>query len=242
MSAGISSDLHHLMGKENHLIFPNDFPYEYATTYSTESRTEMAGLTHRFSRSVSLQEPPFNFKEKKIFSGLPESTLCRSASGYSPAPLPPLDVKKDEEAWNLIYAAAEEIARMRIRMSVIGVPHGFEHPRRSQWQRYLCRNGGGSAWYPPQVQNQRKHVVDGPGGGCDSGYTPATRECVGTGVFLPRRYYCSSNTPAGIIKSSPKSFYPITGPLQLQAHINDGFVSRCGNSSSVFRSELSLIK
>ncbi|KAI3817784.1 hypothetical protein L1987_11582 [Smallanthus sonchifolius] len=227
------------MDKEN--LF--DFPYEFTSTESESNDEEIARLTRLFSRSASLQEPLFNFKEKRVFSGWPESTLSQA-----PSP-PPSFVKRDDDAWNLIYAAAK--VRMSIsNRGVIGVPHAFDHLHRSPWERsdgvelfrqqHFFRNSGASAWPPPQHQNQRlqhrpnqrKPVLHGSGGGCNPA---AKRKCVGTGVFLPRRY-CDNppesqkqrqacNLPAGMIQSSTKSFVPITAPPQLQAHINGGFVS-----------------
>ncbi|KAI3731117.1 hypothetical protein L1987_62300 [Smallanthus sonchifolius] len=222
------------MDKENLFHFPYDFT---STDYETDDR-----LTRRFSRPASLQHPLFNFKENRVFSGWPESTLSQALSP------PPSFVKSDEDAWNLIYAAAK--LRMSIsNRGVIGVPHAFDHLHRSPWERsdggelfrqqHFCRNSGASAWPPPQLQNQRlqhcqnqrKPVLHGSGGGCNPA---AKRECVGTGVFLPRRY-CDNppesqnrracNLPAGMIQSSTKSFVPITAPPHLQAHINADFVS-----------------
>ncbi|KAI3517394.1 hypothetical protein L1887_16608 [Cichorium endivia] len=116
MYAGVSSD----MDKEN-LAFPHHFPYDFASPYSTESESDdedVYALTRRFSRSASLKEPLYNLKEKRVFSGSPESTLAWLGSIPSQAPSPPPFVRNDEDAWNMIYAAAGQVARMKMRMSL----------------------------------------------------------------------------------------------------------------------------
>ncbi|KAJ0781421.1 hypothetical protein HanPI659440_Chr06g0249101 [Helianthus annuus] len=99
------SDHRHHHHKENLFNLPHN-RYDEDTT----------GLTRRFSRSVSLQEPFFNFKIS------PETTF--GWSGHSPAP-------SDEDAWNLIYAAAGQVARMKMRMNISDGDTGFvaEHDR-----------------------------------------------------------------------------------------------------------------
>ncbi|KAI3695833.1 hypothetical protein L1987_78835 [Smallanthus sonchifolius] len=94
------------MDKEN----LHDFPHEIDDAV-------VAGLTRRFSRSASLQQPLFNFKEKRVFSGSPEPEPTLGRSGRFPA---------DEDAWNLIYAAVGQVSRMKMSMNnrgVIGAPH-----------------------------------------------------------------------------------------------------------------------
>ncbi|MFS8019807.1 hypothetical protein Hanom_Chr15g01408021 [Helianthus anomalus] len=95
-----SSDHRHHHHKENLLNLPHN-RYDEDTT----------GLTRRFSGSVSLQEPLFNFKIS------PETTfgwrviLRRRRS--------------DEDAWNLIYAAAGQVARMKMRTNISDGDTGF---------------------------------------------------------------------------------------------------------------------
>ncbi|KAI3816031.1 hypothetical protein L1987_15716 [Smallanthus sonchifolius] len=214
------------MDKENLFDFPHESDDEV-----------VAGLTRRFSRSASLQQPHFHFKEKRVFSGSPEPTLGRS--DRFPAPSPPASVKPDEDAWNLIYAAAAQVAQMKMsNRGVIGAPHAFEHPwgrgdgeelfRRQHFSRNRCV----AAWPPPQVQNQRhqqihtnlhKLVVPGRSG------TAAKRECAGTGVFLPRGYCTnppeSRKRQARMIQPSNKTFVPISAPPEIQPRINTSFIS-----------------
>ncbi|KAM0008977.1 hypothetical protein Hdeb2414_s0100g00793371 [Helianthus debilis subsp. tardiflorus] len=105
--------------------------------------------------------------------------------------MPPLFAKGDEDAWNMIYAAAaSQVARMKMKMNnrdVTGVPHAFNRPHRSSWQQHFC----------PPVQNQRHQhvpiqrkpvVLDRSSGCSDDGDMYVKRECAGTGVFLPCRY------------------------------------------------------
>ncbi|KAJ0493340.1 hypothetical protein HanIR_Chr12g0585081 [Helianthus annuus] len=202
MSGDFSSDHrhHHFMDKENLFNLPHN-RYDEDTT----------GLTRRFSRSVSLQEPLSNFKIS------PETTF--GWSGHSPAP-------SDEDAWNLIYAAAGQVARMKMRMNISDGDTGFvaKHNDRGvigdSWRRsdreelfrqqHFRRNICVAAWGPPQVQNQRyeQNYLKRVGGG---GGAVAKRECAGTGVFLPRGYACPIvNSPARMIESS-------TAPPQIQS-------------------------
>ncbi|KAL7614660.1 hypothetical protein Lser_V15G08746 [Lactuca serriola] len=106
---------------------PHLFPYEFASSSSTESESDeddIAGVTRRYTRSVSLQErinTPYPF-EKRVFSGSPESTLNWTVSGptksYS-SPTTPL-VQADKHSWDLVYAAAGQVARMKMRMNNVG--------------------------------------------------------------------------------------------------------------------------
>nr|GFA93963.1 hypothetical protein [Tanacetum cinerariifolium] len=65
------------------------------------------------------------------------------------------------------------------------------------------------------------------------GRTTVKRECVGTGVFLPRPppesckpQACSpANLPPRMIQSSNRSFVPITTRAEVEAHMNGGFVT-----------------
>lgn len=105
---------------------PHLFPYDFTSSSSTESESdddEIAGLTRRYSRSVSLQErlkTPYPF-EKRVFSGSPESTLKWTVSGakkcYSSPTTP---VVQADEHLDLIYAAAGQVARVKMMMSNVG--------------------------------------------------------------------------------------------------------------------------
>ncbi|CAI9295933.1 unnamed protein product [Lactuca saligna] len=159
------------------------FPHHFASPYSTESESDdedVVALTHRFSRSASFTEPlSNNLKEKRVFSGSPESTLGWLGSVHSQPPSLPPFVRSDEDAWNMIYAAAGQVARMKMRMSLNNrglpgvVPYcdGEEFFRQQQSCRNRCVSGSESvgggcggrppsfpptAWPPPQQRIQHR--------------------------------------------------------------------------------------
>ncbi|GJT48192.1 hypothetical protein Tco_0974349, partial [Tanacetum coccineum] len=138
--------------------------------------------------------------EKSYFSNSPDSALRWSS---------PL-VNSDEDYWNIFYAAASEIARMKtMKMNHFPRQRGYSGDRSCQ-----------SAWGSPPVQ-------------CNGTTMKVKRECAGTGVFLPRSppesckpQACSpANLPPRMIQSSNKSFVPITTRAEVEAHMNGGFVS-----------------
>ncbi|KAD7480192.1 hypothetical protein R6Q59_008959 [Mikania micrantha] len=99
---------------------PHRLPYDFAYSSSTESESDdddISGLTRQFTRSVSLQERlkiPYPV-EKRVFSGSPESTLNWNVSGPTQvrsSPATPF-LRSEEDAWDLIYAAAGQVARMK---------------------------------------------------------------------------------------------------------------------------------
>ncbi|CAH1438560.1 unnamed protein product [Lactuca virosa] len=226
---------------------PHLFPYEFASSSSTESESDeddIAGVTRRYTRSVSLQErinTPYPF-EKRVFSGSPESTLNWTVSGptksYS-SPTTPL-VQADKHSWDLVYAAAGQVARMKMRMNNVGdnvfTNRESELFIRQQQFRQRVAGGGGrcgggrpagfrqSPWPPLPVENQRLHqlpngviakpVLGGSGGRCGGGTAVVKRECAGTGVFLPRRY---CNDPEEMKKK------PACSPAHLPARVAPSF-------------------
>ncbi|KAL4575054.1 hypothetical protein LXL04_021895 [Taraxacum kok-saghyz] len=157
------------------------FPHHFASPYSTESESDdedISAFTRRFSRSASLKEPLYDLKEKRGFSGwLEGSSSVHSRGTWSS----PAFVKTEEDAWNAIYAAAGQVARMKMRMSLSnGGAGGFTGDgfyRQQQNCRYRCvagseSVGGGcggrppsfpqTAWSSPQprvqhLPNQQKH-------------------------------------------------------------------------------------
>lgn len=153
------------MDKENFF----NAPYFASTNSETgDEDAAIAAFTRLFSRSASIQQPLYILKEKRVFSSSPESTLGWPLSTPSQAPSPPPFVKADEDAWNLIYAAAGQVARMKMMMSMatagvvanknngglLGASRAFAHPHCSPWgtsdgdeffrQRPFCRNRGGN--------------------------------------------------------------------------------------------------
>ncbi|XP_024963214.1 uncharacterized protein LOC112503390 [Cynara cardunculus var. scolymus] len=144
----------------------NLFNAPYFTSESDDEDAVITALTRRFSRSASIQQPLYILKEKRVFSASPESTLGWPLSTPSRPPF----LKADEDAWNLIYAAAGQVARMKMRMSIAtatagvvahknnrglpGASRAFAHPHCSSWgtsdgdeffrQRQFCRKRGGN--------------------------------------------------------------------------------------------------
>ncbi|KAJ9553664.1 hypothetical protein OSB04_017709 [Centaurea solstitialis] len=98
------------MDKENLFNPPPPPPH-----FTSQNHHEIAALTRLFSRSASIhhQQPLYILKEKRGFSGTPESGVGWPIPAHSS---PPPFVKTDEDAWNLIYAAAEQVARMKMKM------------------------------------------------------------------------------------------------------------------------------
>ncbi|XP_024997064.1 uncharacterized protein LOC112529870 [Cynara cardunculus var. scolymus] len=143
------------------LPFPSDFPYEFASSSSNESESDdddISGLTRRFTRSFSLQERlkiPYPLQKKRVFSGSPEATLSWAVSGPThvrSSPTTPF-VHAEEDAWDLIYAAAGQVARMKMRMNnvnddvfanrgllvsprplAVGPPFSHHHPNCTIWR------------------------------------------------------------------------------------------------------------
>ncbi|KAI3734913.1 hypothetical protein L6452_14395 [Arctium lappa] len=147
------------MDKENFFNAPY-FPSQ-THHHQHDAAAAIAALTRRLSRSATIQQPLYILKEKRVFSGSPESTLGWPLSTPSQTPSPPPFLKSDEDAWNLIYAAAGQVARMKMRMTtatatagVVGNKNnrGFSHPHCSPWgtsdgdeffrQPQFCRNRG----------------------------------------------------------------------------------------------------
>ncbi|KAI7749525.1 hypothetical protein M8C21_006267 [Ambrosia artemisiifolia] len=82
-------------------------PYDFASTSSTESESDdddaiLPGLTQRFTRSLSLQERlkfPYPVQKKRVFSGSSPTTPF---------------ARPNDDALDLIYAAAGQVARMKL--------------------------------------------------------------------------------------------------------------------------------
>ncbi|KAJ0705139.1 hypothetical protein HanPI659440_Chr14g0570271 [Helianthus annuus] len=121
-------------------------PYDFASSSSTESESDdddvIPGLTHRFTRSVSLQERlkvPYTIQKKRVFSVSPESTLNWNACGPThvrSSPTTPFG-QPDNDALELIYAAAGQVARMKMNAvnhavygsrSLLGAPRPLGPP------------------------------------------------------------------------------------------------------------------
>ncbi|XP_009615069.1 uncharacterized protein [Nicotiana tomentosiformis] len=121
------------------LCFPTDFPYDFCppalgspvdsfvASTETESDEEdaLTGLTRQLTRmTLNSNLPQHQIEKNWVHSGSPQSTLIGSWSGRSSVssncspngsspPTSPLGAQND--AWNLIYQAAGQVARMKMR-------------------------------------------------------------------------------------------------------------------------------
>ncbi|XP_076936079.1 uncharacterized protein LOC143603035 [Bidens hawaiensis] len=218
---------------------PPDFlTGELAYSSSNESESDdddVTGLPRRFTRSVSLQDrfktpyPPL--KTKRGLAGSPESTFNWNVSGPTQAwstPTTPFGHRK-EDSWDLIYAAAEQVAMMKFKMKMnhmndvvfgnrglIGAPRPLGPPV-SHYLPHTQRVSGGplgfrqSAWLPLPVETQRRQQTVGFN-------NVVKKERAGTGVFLPRNYLNIppefNKKPAGVDRSFNKNMDPIIAPPQ----------------------------
>ncbi|XP_009758884.1 uncharacterized protein [Nicotiana sylvestris] len=136
------------------LCFPTDFPYDFCPTVlgspvdsfagSTETESDeedaLAGLTRQLTRTTLNSNLSQHQIEKNwVHSGSPQSTLAQigswsvrssgssdgSPNGLSQVSSPPTSpLGAQNDAWNLIYQAAGQVARMKM--------HGWFRPTRNQ--------------------------------------------------------------------------------------------------------------
>lgn len=102
----------------------------------TESDEEdyLTGLTRQMTRSTLLDDSTAFASEKSkawVVSGSPQSTLCAVGSGCgcrqgssNGSPNGPSHVSSSAATWDLLYAAAGEVARMRKNDELYGLNHG----------------------------------------------------------------------------------------------------------------------
>uniref|UniRef100_A0A7C9D719 Uncharacterized protein n=1 Tax=Opuntia streptacantha TaxID=393608 RepID=A0A7C9D719_OPUST len=224
---------------DDDILVDLDLPSSGSVTGSTGSETDeddlLAGLPHQLTRST-ISNSPLPSKGVSL-STSPQSTLCGFAANQGSsrgtpvgAVSPAKDTKEDDGAtWDLLYKAAGEVARIKLRTETAGkVGTGFfdcsakrplcpqpttvanypsfqfqplSHIRQqqlimrasngSQFNRTNATNNNNrplglppSAWPPLQAQKQ---PISPTGPPMRVGQTVPPRECVGTGVFLPRR-------------------------------------------------------
>ncbi|KAI3705089.1 hypothetical protein L1987_75321 [Smallanthus sonchifolius] len=122
-------------------------PYDFTSSSSTESDSdddEITGLTRRFTRSVSFQERlklPYPVEKRGLNWNASVPTQVRSS------PTTPFGQTR-EDSWELIYAAAREVARMKINTAAVndavlanrgllGAPLSNRHylPNRAIWSQ-----------------------------------------------------------------------------------------------------------
>ncbi|XP_076882360.1 uncharacterized protein LOC143530814 [Bidens hawaiensis] len=225
---------------------PPDFlTGDLAYSSSTESESDdddVTGLTRRFTRSVSLQErfkipyPPL--KTKSGFAGSPESTFKWNVSGPTQAwstPTTPFG-HRNEDSWDLIYAAAEQVAMMKLKMKMSSMNDavygnrgllGAPRPAGAPVSHYFSQRVTGgplgfrqSGWPQLPVEPQRRQHAVGSN-------NVVRKERAGTGVFLPRNYPNFppefNKKPAGVAQPFNKNMDPIIAPPQ-QPNILAGFI------------------
>nr|XP_043620847.1 uncharacterized protein LOC122592629 [Erigeron canadensis] len=159
-------------------------------------------------------------KSTRVMAGSPQSTLCGFKPGSSRGspnclspPTTAAPVNRSEPSWDLLYAAAGEVARMRmaeeeailryqqLKLAQIQQMKRLQMVKQQQYLQMVLqnrkRNEAGSvrvgsvapplsSWPTPQQSQQRP-----PGSGMRAVFlgNPGTvkRESTGTGVFLPRQ-------------------------------------------------------
>ncbi|CAF2094658.1 unnamed protein product [Brassica napus] len=221
------------------LSFPNEFPYEFDSPAfspgftspgnSTETEDEssddeedfLAGLTRRLAPSTHRLPPPSFKSEEK-----------RQVAATSPL-LPPSHAHttsfRRDNAWEVISAAAGEVARLKLGSYEPHLPRespsltlrhqnaAFQTERYLQQQRlldqmWLCsqtRTKSSENLFPKRAlnediafQNMRRNATSNAATWIPQhAVAPVKRPSAGTGVFLPRRYPTASSEP--IKKSVP---------------------------------------
>ncbi|XP_052177188.1 uncharacterized protein LOC127791384 [Diospyros lotus] len=135
--------------------FPVEFPYEMGSlgspvesvVGSTETESDeddvLAGLTRQFARSSLLEHAEKipsgaqNFEKFWVSSGSPQSTLSAAGSwsvsshGSPNGPSPPTTPLGETDAWDLIYAAAGQVARLKMNSEGPSRGGGLLGPHRS---------------------------------------------------------------------------------------------------------------
>ncbi|XP_039067454.1 uncharacterized protein LOC120213343 isoform X2 [Hibiscus syriacus] len=213
---------------------PVESVVESTETESSDEDEFLAGLNRRLAHFTSqkLTVPTLSLEKNEkngAFASSPRSTLAglgswspssnNSPMGPSQVPSPPTTpFCAQNDTWDLIYAAAGQVARFRMSNEVpkyTNFSHGRALPKaqnqtnqfngRQQQIQDRIRNNvvwgrplglPQSSWPPIQVQSQPKQPQNHPGSGMRHmfihGSGGVKRECAGTGVFIPRRH--SSNT------------------------------------------------
>ncbi|XP_076938261.1 uncharacterized protein LOC143606348 [Bidens hawaiensis] len=187
--------------------------YPNLTSPETESDEEdyyLNGLTRNFSK--------FNFdndhsKATRVMAGSPQSTLCGCKYGSSRGSPTAVEDNRKQTSWDLLYAAAGELARMRMveeaasryyNHNKIGTHDlHYQQLQLSQFQKlkqqqmakqYMqmmmvnrSRSENGIGSHRPVGQPPQRH----PGMGMRAVFlgnpNNTKRESTGTGVFLPRQ-------------------------------------------------------
>lgn len=246
------------------LGFPNEFPYEFDSPAfspgftspgnSTETEDEssddeedfLAGLTRRLAPSTQRLPPPsFNSmteEKRQVSVTSPQSTLTGLGS-RSPI-IPPSHAHttpfRGDNAWDVISAAAGEVARLKLGSYEPHLPRESSNPslvhRRQnaafQAERYinqqrlldqmwLCsqsRTKSSGNHFAKSVVNEELAFLNMRRNASSNAtwippqqaVTPQKRPSTGTGVFIPRRYPTTPSEP--IKKSAPVNRTAIPQP------------------------------
>ncbi|XP_010508953.1 PREDICTED: uncharacterized protein LOC104785437 [Camelina sativa] len=281
------------------LGFPNEFPYEFDSLSfspgftspgdSTETEDEssddeedfLAGLTRRLAPSTHRLTPPPLFKtqeKRQAAATSPQSTLSglgsfSNSGSRSPIlpspPAPTSSSSRRDNAWDVISAAAGEVARLKLG-SYNNEPHHLplQTPesllRRQnaailaelQHQRlvdhlWLCSQSRISKrvvqedvlFENPRYARQNINALSNPTWlPPQHAVAPLKRPSAGTGVFLPRQYPITTTPPSNSQKK------PVTSPAVLQSKVNhhnlnfDEFNNVVGSRRSQFDYECMLAR
>ncbi|XP_013631460.1 PREDICTED: uncharacterized protein LOC106336997 isoform X1 [Brassica oleracea var. oleracea] len=222
------------------LGFPNEFPYEFDSPAfspgftspgnSTETEDEssddeedfLAGLTRRLAPSTHRLPPP-SFKSE-------EKRQVAATSPIIPPPHAHTTSFRRDNAWDVISAAAGEVARLKLgsyeprltrespspSLTLRRQNAAFQTERYVQQQRlldqmWLCsqtRIKSSENHFPKRVmneeiafQNMRRNALSNAATWTPQhAVAPVKRPSTGTGVFLPRRY--PTTTPSEPTKKS----------------------------------------
>ncbi|XP_010505682.1 PREDICTED: uncharacterized protein LOC104782446 [Camelina sativa] len=277
------------------LGFPNEFPYEFDSPSfspgftspgdSTETEDEssddeedfLAGLTRRLAPSTHRLTPPLlkTQEKRQAAATSPQSTLSGlgSFSNYGsrspilPSPPVPTSSSRRDNAWDVISAAAGEVARLKLgsynephhlplqtpesllRRQNAAILTELQHQRLVD-HLWLCSQARISKrvvqedvlFENPRYARQNINALSNPTWlPPQHGVAPLKRPSAGTGVFLPRQY--PTTTPPNSQKK------PVNSPAVLQSKVNqhnlnfdDEFNNVVGSRRSQFDYECMLAR
>ncbi|CAN8287144.1 unnamed protein product [Cochlearia groenlandica] len=254
--------------KLSRLSFPNEFPYEFDSPAfspgfsspgdSTETEDEsssddeedfLAGLTRR------LPLPPSSFITKpeveasSRLSQLGSFSKSRNESSFLlPSPVPTTSFRGRENAWDVISAAASEVAKLKLYEETHLRRHqnaAFQSERyfHQQQQRLLDQMWLCSSQSRIKIlENQRHNGLPNATWQPRHAGAPVKRASAGTGVFLPRRYP-TTTSPSESLKKPFNATTPMlqTKVKQTQSLNFDEFVN-VGSSLNRFEHECMLAR
>ncbi|XP_057441858.1 uncharacterized protein LOC130733647 [Lotus japonicus] len=161
--------------------FPSEFPYEFdsfgaepvdsnETENSDEEEDFFAGLTRRLSHETRKQQqltvPMAESKDKtqQAMAGSPQSTLSGiggwsgwsdgSPNGSTRVPSPTTTSLSENDAWDVLSAAAGQVARLKIT----GEASGLDFQNRGQLGSSGGGGGGSRSAFPPPIAVGNRHT------------------------------------------------------------------------------------